>query len=235
MTEFSRVDIIALVYFLGAWAAYNYASDRRGARTGNLIGVMAEQRVAWMRQMLGRDNRMVDLQIIRNLTRMGAFFASTSILILAGLVTVLGSTDKAIDLFANLPLVTQLTPLEWELRLSLLILIFIYSFFKFAWSIRQLSYCSIQIGAMDPASAVDESCTERSQCIAQLATLAAAHSNRGLRAYYFAMALLAWFLHPAAFVVATTWVVLVLYRREFRSRTLGILRDSRAVSPTESS
>ena len=50
-----------------------------------------------MRQMLGRDNRMVDIQILRNLTRTGIFFASTSILILAGIATILGATDKAID------------------------------------------------------------------------------------------------------------------------------------------
>ena len=38
------------------------------------------------------------------------------------------------------------------------------------------------------------------------------------------MAALCWFVHPALFVAATAWVVLVLYRREFRSRTRDVLR-----------
>ncbi len=194
----------------------------------NLIGTMSAQREAWIRQMLGRDNRMVDIQILRNLTRTGTFFASTSILILAGLATILGATDKAIDLFANLPLVPQLSPLQWKLRLLSLILIFIYAFFKFAWSIRQLSYCAIQIGAMEPASEVDDACVARCKWIAGLITLASAHFNRGLRAYYFATALLAWFIHPMALIVASIWVVLVLYRREFHSGTLALLQESKS-------
>ena len=33
-------------------------------------------------------------------------------------------------------------------------------------------------------------------------------------------AALGWFLHAIVFIVASAWVVLVLYRREFRSRSL---------------
>lgn len=230
VSHFSNLDLIAIGYFLALWIGYTHYADHRGAKNANLIGTMAAHRDAWMRQMLGRDNRMVDLQIIRNLTRTGVFFASTSILILAGLVTVMGAADKAIGLFEDLPLVSRLGPLEVELRLAAMCLIFIYAFFKFAWSIRQLSYCTIQIGAMDPSSALKDECDERCLYISQLATLAAKHSNRGLRSYYFAMALLAWFLHPYALIAATTFVVLVMYRREFRSRTLQILRDSRSTS-----
>ncbi|MDZ4160446.1 MAG: DUF599 family protein [Burkholderiales bacterium] len=46
-----------------------------------------------------------------------------------------------------------------------------------------------------------------------------------MRAYYFSFAALAWFFSPMAMVVATGFVVLVLYSREFHSEVLGILRD----------
>ena len=223
MSEFSPVDLFAVASFLLCWIGYTFYSGRRGSEPDNLIGAMAAQRQAWMRQMLGRDNRMLDIQIMRNLTRTGTFFASTSMLILAGLATILGATDKAIGLFADLPLLPQLSPLQWELRLLALILIFIYAFFKFAWSIRQLSYCTIQIGAMEPADAVDDGSLARCKSIADLITLAAVHSNRGLRAFYFAIAFLEWFIHPLALIVASFWVVLVLYRREFHSRTLALV------------
>ena len=48
--------------------------------------------------------------------------------------------------------------------------------------------------------------------------------NRGLRAYFFALAALAWFVHPLLFMVANVYVLYVLHRREFRSKSLKALR-----------
>jgi len=227
VTVISQLDIAAIAWLFTCWAGYNFYTDRFGRERGNLIGTMAKQRGAWMRMMLGRENRMLDLQIIRNLTRTSTFFASTSILVLAGLVTVMGATDKAIRLVKNLPFVSELSAVEWELRLMLLVLVFVYAFFKFVWSTRQISYCAVLVGAMAPSSEIDDRCRDAAQDIAKLATLAAIHFNRGVRAYYFATAMLAWFVHPVALIISVTWVVIVLYRREFRSRTLALLRDTR--------
>ena len=58
---------------------------------------------------------------------------------------------------------------------------------------------------------------------AEVTTLATKHFNRGVRAYYFALAMLASFIHPLLFVVTTTGVVLVLYLREFHSPALRVL------------
>ena len=45
-------------------------------------------------------------------------------------------------------------------------------------------------------------------------SIAGEHANRGLRAYYCAIAALAWFFHPVLLIIATTWVVLILARRD---------------------
>lgn len=226
MPNIDHLDLFAFAWFLMCWVGYTMYSDHGATKGNNLVGAMASQRVQWMHQMLGRDNRMVDIQIVRNLNRIASFFASTSILILAGLVTVLGSTDKAVRIVATVPLISELTLLQWEMRLIGLTLVFVYAFFKFSWSIRQLSYCSIQIGAMVPSTQITDDCFRRADCIAGIMTLAAKHSNRGLRSYYFGTALSASFIHPVALIVAATWVVVVLYRREFRSRTVEMLRAS---------
>jgi uncharacterized membrane protein len=47
--------------------------------------------------------------------------------------------------------------------------------------------------------------------------------NNGLRAYYFGVAALSWFVHPILMIVVTLAVVYVLHTREFRSRTLHVL------------
>jgi uncharacterized membrane protein len=59
--------------------------------------------------------------------------------------------------------------------------------------------------------------------MARLSSLGAKHFNDGVRAYYFALAELSWFLHPVAFILSTTWIVLVLYRREYQSKALKLL------------
>ena len=47
--------------------------------------------------------------------------------------------------------------------------------------------------------------------------------NRGLRSFYFAIAVLAWFIDPWLFIIATGWVVIVMYRREYRSEVVQVL------------
>ncbi len=45
----------------------------------------------------------------------------------------------------------------------------------------------------------------------------------GLRSYYFGFAVLTWLLNPWLMMGVTTFVVGILYQREFRSRTLTAL------------
>ena len=63
------------------------------------------------------------------------------------------------------------------------------------------------------------------QRIAFLAGVAADHANTGLRAFYYAIAALAWFFHPLLFILATSWVAAILIRREFFSRSYRIVAD----------
>jgi uncharacterized membrane protein len=53
--------------------------------------------------------------------------------------------------------------------------------------------------------------------------MAANEFNYGLRAYYFGMSTLAWFINPWFFMLVTAGVVLVLYRREFHSDVLEVM------------
>ena len=60
-----------------------------------------------------------------------------------------------------------------------------------------------------------------------MATHASKDFNQGLRAYYFSLATLAWFVSPWLFMAATTVVVVVLYTREYGSRVLRTLAAAR--------
>ena len=58
---------------------------------------------------------------------------------------------------------------------------------------------------------------------ARVIDLAGMSYNHGLRAYYFALSVLAWFINPYLFILTSGFVVAVLYRREFKSRSLKAL------------
>jgi uncharacterized membrane protein len=219
------LDLSALVWFLLCWVGYTRYADHRSRNNLTLMSVMHSYRMQWMYEMLRRDVRIVDSNVVAILARSATFLASTTIFILAGLIAVLGTMDTAMQVVGALRYAVQSTREVWELKLFALMLVFIYAFFKFTWSMRHFNYLSIMIGAAPSSSELahwSESFAERAAKVSSHATNT---FNRGLRAYYFGLAFLSWFIHPLLFIAASTLVVGVLYRREFMSRMLRELGD----------
>lgn len=221
MPAFTVLDIVAICWALSWWVGYTVFADTGPKRRSSISAHMARNRHRWMEQMLKRNLRMVDTSIAGNLITGISFFSSTTILVLIGLVALLGYTEKAIATVAALPFAVETTAGVWECKVVLLIVIFIYAFFKFTWAFRLSNYCSILIGAAPEPSEPDAA---RAAARASRMSMMSAHNfNRGIRAYFFALSALAWFYHPVAFIICATWVTLVLYNREFRSHALEIL------------
>jgi uncharacterized membrane protein len=189
------------------------------------VGAVQQQRVAWMRNMAQRNERAFDAIVLNGLGQGNAFFASTSAIVIGGLAAVMGSGEKVQGLLEQLPYVAKSSVVLWELKVLLLIAIFVFAFFKFAWAFRLSHYTAIMIAATpNPAPGNEMACTAHADRTARLIGIAAEHANSGLRSYYYAIAAMAWFFHPVAFAVATGWVVAILIRRDFFSRSLRILR-----------
>ena len=228
---FSWLDWVAFGWFVLSWAWYYEYSRRRQRNRRCLAGIMHGYRYDWMKRLLDREARIADATIMTHLERNGAFFASSTLLILAALFGLLGATDKALSVVMDLPFAIQEpTRLGLELKLLLLVVIFIYAFFTFTWSMRQYNFCAILIGSAPLPNENGISPGARKMFAIQAANvidLAANQFNYGLRAYYFGLALLSWFLHPALFIASTLAVVGILYRREFHSKTLKALTAGR--------
>ncbi len=224
--QIPSLDMLALGFFIGAWFFYSVFATYNSRNKQSLIGITNLYRRAWMRQMLKRDNRMVDASMMGNLMRSISFFANTSILILFGLMTLFGYRDQAQDVLQTVPFAAPSTPLLWEIKSLLLFVIFVYAFFKYSWSLRQYNYASIFVGGAPLPHEAKELHVQIAEGGAKLIANAAQHFNLGLRAYYFGLACLAWFLHPVLFILSTAWVTWVVYRREFRSWTLKHLGNN---------
>lgn len=236
MDQFSSLDLLALVIFGIATVGYGLFTSLPSVARRSVAGAMQSYRQRWMQNMARRDNRIVDAQLLGALSQGNAFFASSSAIAIGGLAAMTGSGDKAIEFLSRIPFAAKTSPLLWEFKIVLLIAVFVYAFFKFAWAFRLSHYTAIMIGAApmhdDPEPA---ELTDHAGRTAALIGIAAEHANSGLRSFYYAMAAMAWFFHPLAFIAVTTWVVLILARRDFFSRAratvagIGFARETAPV------
>lgn len=218
------LDIGAFLFFVLSWAGYALFAEWRARSVPSLHNTMDRYRRDWMVRMIERDNRMVDVNIMRNLTRSSQFFASTTMLVLGALIALLGYVQQAMEVVSGLPFTVKASQRLLEIKIVLLVLIFVYAFFKFSWAIRQLGFCSTLVGAAPkPPKDNPEQYAADIDRLAAVTSYAGTNFNDGLRSYYFALAAMTWFLHPYLMIVATAWVVYVLHHREFESRTLHAL------------
>jgi hypothetical protein len=126
------VDIIAVGFFALEWTVYAVTLERTAYGRNSLSARMNQFREARVRQMLEREARMVDMQIMASLQNGTAFFASTSLLAIGGGLALLRATSDALAVLHALPIDIAPSPALWEIKCVGLILIFIYAFFKFA-------------------------------------------------------------------------------------------------------
>lgn len=219
----SWLDWVALVWFMVCWLGYSAFVDNFSHNSHGLSARMHLYRVQWMTAALKRENKVLDINIVNSLSQNISFFASSSILIIAGFLAILSSTETALDIIRELPFASQPTVMILYVKIALMISLFVYAFFKYTWSLRQLNYSAILIGAMPiPKSNMDEFIPAARRA-AMVATMSARHMNRGLRTYYFAMAALSWFLNPWLFIIGSGAVVWILYQREFSSEIVSVL------------
>jgi uncharacterized membrane protein len=215
---FSTPDLVALAWFVIAWTAYAVLLEYIPHKRPGLNARMNGFREVWMRRMLDREMRMVDMQIMAALQNGTAFFASTSLIAVGGALTIVRSTDDVLNVVSTLPIGIQTTRMLWEMKAIGLAVIFVYAFFKFAWSYRLFNYVAILLGATPPPSEKDTPDAEAHvKRTARLFAAAGRHFNHGQRSFFFALGYLGWFVSPWVFMASTAAVVFVMWWRQFGS------------------
>lgn len=232
--QFTNLDWLSIGVFLLAWMGYTRFAIIRARKQKALSSALHANRKKWMLNAFSssRSGTPRDVIAIGIFERSVAFFASTSILILAGLLSVLGSSGKVASVLSTLHFVqNDVLTEQIQVKIVLLILLFVYAFFKFCWSMRCYGFLVVMLGSGPLSSNSDKSDeaklakerVEWAERSANIMSSAAHHYNLGLRAYYFVLAVLAWFISPQLFILANIVVVSVLYRRDFKSAVLGNL------------
>jgi uncharacterized membrane protein len=218
----------ALALFFSVWVGYAQFARRKALTRPSILASTNRVRRQWMLQTTHRDVRMVDAVVMQSLSSSPSFFASTTILIIGGLLAVLGTTDKANELVRDIPFAAQTSVLVFDLKVLLLLGIFVYAFFRFTWAMRQYTFGALLVAAAPEASefAAGKSAREEfADRAGRLIGLAAETFNDGLRAYYLAFAAIGWFFSAWVFALASVGVIYILYEREFRSDVLDVLNS----------
>ena len=227
---FTFVDILALVIFFSSWSGYTWFARRKAKTTDCIARSMHQHRIHWMYEVITREIRVGEAALLANLERNIAFFASSTLLIIAGILTLFAKVDALENVIASLPYTETPNHFLIQIKLALLAFIFVLSFFQFTWSMRQYGFLNVMIGAA-PIDLTGLNKQLRNYAVQmEIVQYQAAHSyNYGLRSYYFALAAMCWFFHPILFILMSIWVVYTLYSREFNSKAVRAITAGQAL------
>ncbi len=220
---FSALDAVAVGALFAFWLLIGWRVEQSHATKPSVSRIMADYRRAWMVQMITREPRIFDAQTIATLRQGTAFFASTSMIAIGGVMALIGNADSLTNVAQDITLMAH-PPVVWEIKLLLVVFFLTNAFLKFVWSNRLFGYCSVLMAAVpnDPKH-------PRAPLIAHKAgevNITAARSfNRGLRAVYFALASLCWLGGALLLMCGAFLTLIVIWRREFASQSRSILLE----------
>lgn len=220
---FSPVDLAAILLLLGAWQWIGWKIETPSRENRSVSVMMDDFRRCWMREMVTRQPRMFDAQVVAAMRQGSTFFASTTMIAIGGGLALLGNTERLTGVAKDLAIGSAPAPV-WEIKILIVLLFLSNAFLKYVWAHRLFGYCAVLMAAVpnDPES---PQAYPRAAQSAEICVTAARSFNRALRATYFALASLTWILGPVALIMGTILTLGVLYRREFASHSRSILLD----------
>jgi uncharacterized membrane protein len=235
--DISPLQIFSFFWFLSCWLGYSLFARKQAKKRNSLSSVLYRYRKEWVLKLSKSGMSEVDSDLLGSLERQVSFMASTSLLILASLVTVLSAASEDFMDMSSLQFVDDVSLEIVQMKLLLMILIFVYGFFTFSWALRQYGFCFILFGSSfntvryykDNEKYQAQAVSRDFKAVAKVLDRAAHSYNYGIRAYYFAMAALVWFINDWFFMAACAVVIFVLYRREFMSSSLQAMVDARQI------
>ncbi len=164
-------------------------------------------RTAWVETIMRDKKDILAVQTLRNSTMAATFLASTSVLLIIGVLT-LSESDKLQTSWHVLNLVGAKHPELWLVKILSLLLDLFVAFFSFSMSIRIFNHVGYMINV--PLELKHKMITP-----AHVAT----HLNRagnfysiGMRAYYFTVPLVFWLFGPHFMFISTIGLLIALYR-----------------------
>lgn len=227
----SWIDWLGLGLFFLCWLGYDPLLKLLAHRSGSLNTDMLTVRHAWMTAMTHREMRLLDSQLLGHSINSSSFFASSNLLLIAGVASILFGGDQALQGFAAVG--AEAVPIRLlEAKLGLILLCLARGLLDFIWSIRQMNYALALIGAAPEI----HSETDRiafGAATAEVLNPALAAFSQGVRGYYFALAAASWLFGPLWLCAGVISAFALLVWRQSGSPAARAIRTARRLLEVE--
>jgi len=228
----SPLNLAALGLFVLCWLFYQPLLNLLGRRGGAVINTdLTVVRGAWMANMVRRENRFLDGQLLGQTRSSASFVASSNLSLIAAAGGMLFGGQTSFRNVSSLEVIRTSSRLLFEAQLGLVVLTLARGLLDFIWGIRQLNYVLAAIGAT-PEEADAKTLAAFGDIAGRLLNPALHSVNSGVRGYYFALAAAAWLFGPIAFITATVVAVGLLLWRQRRSAAAKAIAELRALLET---
>jgi uncharacterized membrane protein len=196
------IDAGALILHVACFVAYRLMQTARARKDpgATLQAQQASIRTAWVEDVLRTGNGILGVQTLRNAMMATLFFASNTMFLVFGVLTLTAQASFKESWSLLDPSVTISSQVA-QIKLLLVLLTLLAAFFCFISAVRLFSHASISIGTKT-------SSPER--VIVQIDN-AWGYQGLGVRCYYFAAPLLCWVFGAHWLVIADAGVIALMY------------------------
>lgn len=207
------IALLSTLLPLVCYFAYNIIVPQVEKLRPSLSSIMNLQRRRWVANAAQRESPF-DAILSGNIMSSVSFLASTAVLLILAVFAVFGQVPALMAALDSLSLERVYSTLDVQLHLAVMLVMFVLAFFAFTLSLRQFNHFCIMLGAIDHSSPTS---AEEINAITAMNVLGARNFNSGIRAYYFSVSTVAWFVSEWLPIAACLATVLILAYREFFS------------------
>ncbi len=210
-------DLLSFVFSAAVLLGYQLYLNWRTRRdpASNAQDVMLVARAAWVESVMRERRDILAVQTLRNSTMAASFMASTSVLLIIGVLTLSAQGDQLSGIWHSLNFLGYFSAEMWLFKLLVMLFDLLSAFFSFSMSVRTFHHISylINVPLVPP---LDTSLIRH--VVAQL-NRAGTYYRIGMRAYYFTVPLLFWLFGPLFLIGATVVLVFFLYHLDHAPRS----------------
>jgi len=205
-----RLDLLSLAGSAAILALYHLymAYQIRRDPSYTFQSVMNYARAAWTQNIMSGGPDVLPVQTLRNSTMVSTFLASTSVLLIMGVLSLSGQGDKLSTTWHVWSTGDAIGPKLWMFKLILLLVDLFVAFFSFAISLRFFNHVGYMINV--PVALRHQIIGPES--VAQQLNRAGRAYLVGMRSYYFLVPLVLWLFGPDLMLAASVVLVFVLYQ-----------------------
>ncbi len=172
-------------------------------------GVNNHMRRSWVEEIRRSGQKIVAVQTLRNWTMAASFLASTAMLVALGILNIFFSENLS-GIVLKLVGENMHSTVLPEIKLTVLVIVFLFSFACFAFAIRYYNHVALM---MSVPSGKNEFITEES--VFRRLRLGTGHYTLGMRSLYISLPLAVWLLNPVYLLPGSVLLIILLYRIDY--------------------